>query len=233
MAVGHGAVAAGNYSFAAGDHVVASGSAQAAFGAWNKEGNNDSLFIIGAGTSDEDRKDIFLVGANSVMVGSASLAADTFFHVATSGAADKAQFDGSVLVDGFVKAQNGLSGSLTTLADGSSYLIAGVGIQIVSASNGAVTISANSNSTMKGYFAGNSSNLSGNTFTFGVGGAAIGTLSVASDEFIDVYLNGVYMSFGAGRDITSVSADSFDFNASIAASLSGEDVISVVLRNIV
>jgi hypothetical protein len=232
-AMGFGAVAAGNYSFAAGEYVVASGSAQAVFGKWNKENNGDSLFIIGAGSDDENRKDIFLVGANSVMVGSASLDADTFFHVATSGAADKAKFDGSILVDGFVKSESGFSGSLTKLADGTSYMIAGVGIQIVSASNGAVTISANSNSTIKGYFAGNSEHRSGNMFTFGPAGAGLGTLSVGSDEFIDVYLNGAYLSFGASRDITSVNTTSFVLDSNIASSLTGEDVISIVLRNLV
>jgi DNA-binding transcriptional regulator YdaS (Cro superfamily) len=41
---------------------------------------------------------------------------------------------------GAVKFNQGLSGSLTTLADGSSYLIAGQNITITSASNGAITI---------------------------------------------------------------------------------------------
>jgi hypothetical protein len=229
-AIGFGAVAAGNYSFAAGEYVVASGSAQSAFGKWNKENNGDSLFIIGAGSSDEDRKDIFLVGANSVMVGSASLAADTFFHVATSGAADKAKFDGSVLVDGFVKSESGFSGSLTKLANGDDYMLAGVGITLSTGSNGAITVSFNTNSTAKGYYAGNSAHLSGGVFTFGPAGAALGTLSIGTDEFIDVYLNGVYMSCGANRDITNVSTTSFSFNSNIASTLTSEDVISVVLR---
>lgn len=42
---------------------------------------------------------------------------------------------------GVVKGYSGLSGSLTKLTDGTSYLIAGSGITITSASNGAVTIS--------------------------------------------------------------------------------------------
>jgi hypothetical protein len=48
-----------------------------------------------------------------------------------------------VAVTGSVEATLGLSGSLTKLADGSSYLIAGDGISITSASNGSVTISQN------------------------------------------------------------------------------------------
>jgi hypothetical protein len=231
--MGFGAVAAGNYSFAAGEYVVASGSAQTVFGKWNKENNSDSLFIIGGGADDENRKDMFLVGPNSVIVGSASLAADTFFHVATSGGADKAKFDGSVLVDGFIKSESGFSGSLTKLADGTSYMIAGVGIQIVSASNGAVTISANSNSTIKGYFAGNNANLASNIFTFGPSGANLGTLSVASDEFIDVYLNGVFLTYGEGRDITNITGTTFTLNSSIVSSLNGADSLAIVLRNLV
>lgn len=45
-------------------------------------------------------------------------------------------------VDGYLIANSGLSGSLTKLADGTSYLIAGSNVQITSASNGAVTISS-------------------------------------------------------------------------------------------
>jgi len=43
---------------------------------------------------------------------------------------------------GIVTASLGLSGSLTRLVDGTSYLIAGIGVTLASASNGAVTISA-------------------------------------------------------------------------------------------
>ena len=41
-----------------------------------------------------------------------------------------------------VDSVGGISGSLTTLVDGSSYLIAGTGIDIASGSNGSVTVSA-------------------------------------------------------------------------------------------
>jgi hypothetical protein len=51
-------------------------------------------------------------------------------------------FGGDVVTSGSLTAQNGLSGSLTTLVDGTSYLIAGTNITITSASNGAVTISS-------------------------------------------------------------------------------------------
>jgi len=48
----------------------------------------------------------------------------------------------NLTVGGFVTASLGFSGSLTQLADGSSYLIAGANVTITSASNGAITIVA-------------------------------------------------------------------------------------------
>ena len=50
------------------------------------------------------------------------------------------QFSGNLGVTGSIGATLGLSGSLTQLTDGSSYLIAGSNVTITSASNGAVTI---------------------------------------------------------------------------------------------
>ena len=50
------------------------------------------------------------------------------------------QFSGNVGVTGSLGIRGGLSGSLTHLADGSSYLIAGSGIAITSGSSGSVTI---------------------------------------------------------------------------------------------
>lgn len=54
--------------------------------------------------------------------------------------------NGNIVSSGFVTASMGLSGSLTRLADNTSYLIAGSGINIVSASNGAVTITGTATS---------------------------------------------------------------------------------------
>ena len=47
-----------------------------------------------------------------------------------------------VQVDGYLKANAGISGSLTKLADGTSYLIAGSNIAITTGSSGAVTVSS-------------------------------------------------------------------------------------------
>jgi hypothetical protein len=74
-----------------------------------------------------------------------------FYHTASDDWADISpdgvDFVGSIYADNFfsagvVTASLGLSGSLTQLADGTSYLIAGTNITITSESNGAVTISS-------------------------------------------------------------------------------------------
>ena len=64
---------------------------------------------------------------------------------------------------GAVKFNQGLSGSLTQLIDGSSYLIEGSNVTITSASNGAVTISSTDTNTT--YTAGTGLNLVGTQFS--------------------------------------------------------------------
>lgn len=50
--------------------------------------------------------------------------------------------DAQVQVDGYLKSEAGISGSLTKLSDGTSYLVAGSNVSISTGSNGAVTISS-------------------------------------------------------------------------------------------
>jgi len=88
---------------------------------------------VGAGTGIE-------VAANSISIDDsvvATLSGSTF--------TGNVHFSGSVsefTATGSVNFNSGLSGSLTHLTDGSSYLIAGSNITIASASNGAVTITS-------------------------------------------------------------------------------------------
>ena len=104
--------ASGSYSFAGGIGTIASGSGQSVLGQYNKRNNDFSLFVIGDGISDADvdRHDVLRVNT------------------------------GAVEVSGTITATAGFSGSLTTLANGSPYLIAGTNITLSTGSNGAVTI---------------------------------------------------------------------------------------------
>ena len=68
---------------------------------------------------------------------------DVFLYVTgTIGDTDKSVFAGDMVVSGTVSAFTGFSGSLTNLTNGSSYLIAGSNISIVTGSSGNVTISS-------------------------------------------------------------------------------------------
>jgi hypothetical protein len=116
-AEGYYTVAFGQGSHAAGQYTIASGSGQAVVGKYNKRNNVDSLFIVGNGDDDVNarRSDIFLVNTGSVLVGSASLADDTFFYVGTKGAATNARFDGNMVVSGTFDVKNGSSNSVLSV----------------------------------------------------------------------------------------------------------------------
>ena len=64
-AQGRYSVALGDYSLVAGSYTMASGSSQTAIGKYNREGNTTSLFVVGAGGHEGDRKDAFLVNTSS------------------------------------------------------------------------------------------------------------------------------------------------------------------------
>ena len=66
---------------------------------------------------------------------------DTTFYVYGS-ETSKSVFGGDVVISGSFKSIQGLSGSLTKISDGTSYLIAGSGISITTGSNGAITIAS-------------------------------------------------------------------------------------------
>jgi hypothetical protein len=175
-AEGYLTIASGNYSHAGGIGTIASGSGQTVFGSYNKRENDFSLFVVGNGTSDADvdRSDIFRV--NLGVVG-----------------------DGQVEVTGSLAATTGFSGSLTTLTDGTSYLIAGTNISIVSQSNGAVVIS-NTFQQVDDFF---DSTTAGSMFTTG-STAFRGQESIdsPSDKGADVFF---YVSGSIGSQGTSTA----------------------------
>lgn len=127
-AEGSSTEAVGVYSLAAGIGTIASGSGQNVFGQYNLRNNSTSLFIIGDGTSTSNatRGDIIRVN-KGISIGR-----------------------GIVEVTGSFAATLGLSGSLTRLTDGTSYLVAGTNVTISSASNGQVTISSTGGGTPAG-----------------------------------------------------------------------------------
>ena len=126
---------------------------------------------------------------------------------------------------GKTKFSQGLSGSLTQLADGTSYLLAGSGITISSASNGAITIAgsignSNGETFSKGKFSGTLQDVSGN-----INIATVGSLLPGYDDEtdIDVYLNGQLLA--APEDYTMASDALVHFNNTLHV----DDIVTVKL----
>ena len=136
-AIGFASHAEGNETFAIGfaSHAgnistIASGSGQTAIGKYNSQNNDFSLFVVGDGTDDGNRSDIVRVNPG--------LSLGT----------------GRLEITGTVASTLGLSGSLTKLTNGSSYIVAGTGISVTSASNGSVTIASSAATLQQSYNAG-------------------------------------------------------------------------------
>ncbi len=107
--------------------------------------------ISGSLTRLSDGSSYLIEGANTTITSASNGSITIAAGVGSAGPAGPTQWidgvgtlgsTGSVYVDGAITASLGLSGSLTKLVDGTSYLIAGTNVTITSASNGAVTIAA-------------------------------------------------------------------------------------------
>ena len=140
---------------------------------------------------------------------------DVFFYV--SGALDKTQtalFGGDVTASGSVNGLLGLSGSLTQLTDGTSYLISGDNVIITSQSNGSVTVSSVQADT---YW---DSTTNGSIFTTGsvaIPGAEAGTVDAPSDKGTDVffYVSGAINSAGGASEGVSVFGGDVSVSGSV------------------
>jgi len=139
---------------------------------------------------------------------------DTFLFISgtigkrdVSGAKALTLFGGDTITSGSVTALLGLSGSLTRLSDGKSYLVAGSNITINSSSNGQVTIS----STAGGAGAGNWNELSpsprlnttASVAIAGTQGSSYAAQSAGTDVFFFV------SGSKAGRNTTPISTSLF------------------------
>ena len=101
------------------------------------------------------------------------------------------QFRGNIGVTGSLGATAGLSGSLTRLTNGQSYLIAGNNVAITSASNGSVTIASTDTNTQ--YTAGDGLDLGGTEFSVDLkssGGLKIDSTELAIDDSLVATLSG-------------------------------------------
>ena len=126
------------------DVAISVGSAGVIF---NEDGHATNDFRV---ESDNQTHAVFVdAGSDQVMLGANSAGGgDTYLFISGSiGAKDSttkgiAVFGGDSVISGSVTSLKGLSGSLTTLTDGTEYMIAGTNITINTGSSGALTISA-------------------------------------------------------------------------------------------
>jgi len=140
-----------------------------------------------------------------------TIGTDVFFFVSgTIGSKDTAAtgsavFGGDLLVSGTVNAPRGLSGSLTRLTDGSSYLAAGSNVTILSSSNGQITISSAEGGTtvVAGLLIREIADreVNGSISKFYITG------SPNPNSTVGVYINGLLMMSGAQSDYTYAASD--------------------------
>jgi len=128
---------------------------------WYRNGVDDTDLVLfsseggggGGGTSpiyfnSDTAGSIFATGAlalrgNENIDSPRDKGTDVFFYVSGSiDGNDKSLFGGDVVASGSFTTLQGLSGSLTKLSDGTSYLIAGENITIITGANGSITISS-------------------------------------------------------------------------------------------
>ena len=123
------------------EEVISSGSSGGSGGG----GDSGAAYLVLSSTGSLTNERVLTAGTGIVSTdaganGNFTLDIDDSVVATLSGS----QFSGNVGVTGSFGATLGLSGSLTQLTDGSSYLVAGAGTTVTSASNGQVTVS-NSN----------------------------------------------------------------------------------------
>lgn len=167
--------------------------------------NTQVLILSGGATADPDPASFsdtsFFVSGSIGSIGTSS--------------GGSSVFGGDVLASGSLVVKNGITGSLTQLSDGTSYLRAGSNITITSGSNGSVSIAssaAGDNRSKDVYFI--SSDVDPGD-AVSVSSSDFSSASYDPDK-IDIFLNGQLVHSGS---VAQVNAGSRDYYVSSATSL--------------
>lgn len=182
-----------------------------------EDGNQDKIILNEAGSDvdfrieSDNNESMFFVdgGINKVGIG-------------TSGPHEVLDVRGNISVVGIVSASNGISGSLTRLVNGSSYIASGYDINVASSSNGQIVVSSNSINTRKKCVYQLTSSHSSESQLYV---PSLNTELVEKDpNRIDVYVNGQLMASGSSKDYILGEAST---SLSFYFGLEVDDVITI------
>ena len=166
---------------------------------FNEDGHATNDFRV---ESDNQTHAVFVdAGSDQVMVGANSAGGgDTYLFVSGSiGVKDSttkgvAVFGGDTVISGALHVSQGISGSLTTLTDGTEYLIAGSNVTITTGSSGQITVAVSSTSNVVfNETPGGSINGSNTAFTLA---------NSPEEGTVMLFVNGQLQASGSGLDYT-------------------------------
>ena len=196
-------------------------------------GDRNAEFLVLAATGSLNAERVLtmgtgLSGSDGGAGGNFTMSVDNTIVATLTGS----QFSGNVGITGSLGATLGLSGSLTRLTDGSSYLVAGSNVTITSQSNGQITISSAASATTarsKETYAVTQSHSSLAEFKTPLTDYS----NVLSNRnFIDIFVNGVLMKSGTATEVSTSQADYRLFTTGsllFSFSLKNEDIITAIL----
>ena len=216
--------------------VFTSGSLKFAFGLLEE----DIIDVIisqldsGAGSSGDPGAQYLVLAATSSLSAERVMTAGTGISHVDSGPGNPytlsiddsvtATISGSTFT-GAVNFNQGLSGSLTHLIDGSSYIIAGSSITVTSGSSGAITIASTAAVNRSKFVYELTSSHPANE---DLGLPTVNFSSVSySKEKIDIFVNGQLMTSGSSNDYLIPGALTGSVNFSFA--LSDDDIVAALL----
>lgn len=171
-------------------------------------GSNGSIQFALDGDFSSSEELVFITGSERLGIGTSSPAAKlhvsggTIFDGAVSGLH---QFTGSA------QFSSGLSGSLTQLVDGRSYLVAGSNVTIVSESNGQITISSTAGGGGDIYWESTAPDVISTTGSIVLGGTALSQL----------WVNGINLTPISGTLVVTGSTLTDSILLNLSGALSG------------
>jgi hypothetical protein len=190
-----------------------------------------SSLQLGAQTGIIDLFDLGDGACGRLVMSGAASASDRIVELNSPGTLFFTGSDRGAYFKGTISALDGLSGSLTQLTDGSSYLIAGSNITIASGSSGAVTVSsaASTFTRNKASYKVASTTKAGDTFA--VASSDFSTTAYDS-SYSDVFFNGQLILSGTDSDVSNGLADYRVSSATdlvMSFDLENDDILTVIL----